>query len=116
MMQHRSRTGVLGWLLVAGGLAGWGVTGCAHAPGSDSAPSALEMAAAADDEDLGDPRPAPQELEAEEEQALLDDPSATRLDFDGVEENYYPTDMVVIPPDREPMPSLMQEITLGPSS
>lgn len=78
------------------------------------APSALE-AAVADDEDLGNPRSEPEELDAEAQAALLNDPSATQLDFDGAEENDAPTDVIMVPGDREPMPSMMKDIVLAPS-
>lgn len=86
---------------------------CAHAPAEER--SALEQAVAAED-DLGAPDMSTPALEESEAQALLDDPSATRLDFDGDDPNDAPVDRVAIPPDREPMPSLMRTVTMGPSS
>jgi hypothetical protein len=93
------------------------VAGCATArPGVET--SALEQAIA-EDEDLGDPRATTPEDEAAKEaqaQAMLDDPSAEHIDFDGAEANDEPVDMVTIPPDRSPSKSFMQDIVMGPSS
>lgn len=80
--------------------------------------TALEQAIAEDD-DLGDPRDAAREDEGAKEaqaQAMLEDPSAEHIDFDGAEENDEPVDMVTIPPDRSPSKSFMQDIVMGPSS
>ncbi len=96
------------------------VCGCASArPAARSAGqlSALELAVA-EDEDLGDPRPSAEQRQAARDaaaQAALDDPNTTHLDFDGEEANDAPIDMVVIPPDRSPSPSLIQDIISGPS-
>lgn len=93
------------------------VAGCATArPAVET--SALEQAIA-EDEDLGDPRATTPEDEAAKEaqaQAMLDDPSAEHIDFDGAEANDEPVDMVTIPPDRSPSKSFMQDIVMGPSS
>lgn len=98
-----------------------GVCGCATAQGAGS-PGALEQALA-DDDDLGDPRGTAEEREAAaaereqaQAQAMLDDPDAERMTFDGDEANDAPVDRVMIPPDRSPSRSMIQDITMGPSS
>lgn len=89
--------------------------GCATSASKPVAPSALERAVA-EDEDLGDPRDAlADRAEEVDATALLEDPSATRIDFDGDEANDAPVDHVHIPPDRSPSRSMIQDITMGPS-
>lgn len=91
--------------------------GCATA-GPAVETSVLEQAVA-EDEDLGDPRPSTEERDAASQaraQAALEDPSAEHIDFDGDEANDAPVDMVMVPPDRSPSKSLMQDIVMGPSS
>ena len=90
---------------------------CATA-GPEVEPTALERAVA-EDEDLGDPRPSAEEREAANEaraQAMLEDPSAERIDFDGEEANDAPVDIVMVPGDRSKSKSFMQDIVMGPSS
>lgn len=84
--------------------------------------TAMEQALSEED-DLGDPRGSIEERRASarardeaQAQALLDDPNTTRVDFDGDEANDAPVDVVMIPPDRSPSKSLIQDITMGPSS
>lgn len=97
------------------------VCGCATAQSgaqSEAPMTAIELAVA-EDEDLGDPGPSAEERQAARDaaaQAALDDPNATHIDFDGEDPNDAPVDMVVIPPDRSPSPSLIQDIISGPSS
>jgi|GEM_PF-2258315 len=96
------------------------VCGCATAR-PEPAPTALERAVAEDD-DLGAPGPSEEDLRAreaaraEDAQAMLEDPDATRIDFDGEEANDAPVDIVMVPPDRSPSKSFMQDIVMGPSS
>lgn len=93
------------------------VAGCATAR-PEMETTALELAISEED-DLGDPRAQASSDDAArdaEAQAMLDDPSAERIDFDGAEANDEPVDMVTIPPDRTPSKSLMQDIVMGPSS
>lgn len=93
------------------------VAGCATAR-PEVETTALEQAIAEED-DLGDPRASAPEDEAAKEaqaQAMLNDPGAEHIDFDGAEENDEPVDMVTIPPDRSPSKSFMQDIVMGPSS
>ncbi|MCR9165667.1 MAG: hypothetical protein ACE37F_08205 [Nannocystaceae bacterium] len=96
------------------------VAGCATAR-PEMETTALELAISEED-DLGDPRAQASSDDATraardaEAQAMLDDPSAERIDFDGAEANDEPVDMVTIPPDRTPSKSLMQDIVMGPSS
>lgn len=85
------------------------------APGLE--PTGLERAVAEDD-DLGDPRPSAEERQAANEaqaQALLEDPNAERIDFDGDEANDAPVDIVMVPGDRSKSKSFMQDIVMGPS-
>ena len=91
------------------------VGGCAKSADEPVPPSALERAVA-EDEDLGDPRDAFSEEDREvDATALLNDPSAESIDFDGDEANDAPIDHVHIPPDRSPSRSMIQDITMGPS-
>ncbi len=107
-------------IVLCAAMCAW-VCGCATAPPATQT-SALERAVA-EDEDLGDPRVMTPEDRAARDareqaraQAMLDDPSVTRLDFDGDEENDAPVDRVSIPPDRSPSSSLMDQVIMGPSS
>jgi hypothetical protein len=100
-----------------------GVAACATSATSQGGSMTAMEQALSEEDDLGDPRGSIEERRASarardeaQAQALLDDPNTTRVDFDGDEANDAPVDVVMIPPDRSPSKSLIQDITMGPSS
>lgn len=103
-------------LLVCVSLGGCATAGSATA---DAQTSALERAVA-QEEDLGAPGPTDEQRQAAREaraEATLEDPDAEHIDFDSdVEANDAPVDVVTVPGDRSPSKSLIQDITMGPSS